>query len=213
VPLQIVKACASTNTMVGQDPCGAGFASTYFSLGKDVGLKTLNPWELLTIPVKFSPPNSMKSTVAHFLNVVYCAGKWEASSSQCLDGATATAVINLKGSLLTDVKLPSLDLAVSPDPQVNKLVRVDAIAKEGSYPLSQQGGYLWMVRDRPAGSTIWWSAEAQITDEPWISFVPDKEGTYVIVAAAQEVDETTLEYAWSTQEAVEMVVKAAATGP
>ncbi|HAN32672.1 MAG TPA: hypothetical protein DCQ06_13840, partial [Myxococcales bacterium] len=205
-PLQVLQACVTQVAARGSDsnPCGnATLLSAHFGVVDEKGLTQIKPWELLPLTVKFEPPNEKYKTINHFLNIVYCPGAWK--GDKCAEQVVARTV-NLTGTVDSDesklYKLPTLKLGAYNDQEakVGQPFKIEAIAAEGDLPLGQYGAYLWTIKTRPAGSTLWVSNDFQSTDVPYLTINPDFQGTYVVVGQVQAVDDTNpSKLAWSEQ--------------
>ena len=206
-PLQILQVCTTqvATTGSGGNPCdNATLQSAHFGLNKEIGLTSVKAWATLPIDVKFEPPNEKYKTINHFLNIVYCPGAW--TGDKCSDAVVART-INLTGMVDADATklapLPKLKLAAFNDQKaiVGQPFKIEAAATPGdAWPIGKYGAYLWVLAERPVGSTLWISNDFQSTDVPFLTINPDKKGTYVIVGQAQAVDEANQSnLAWSEQ--------------
>jgi hypothetical protein len=196
-PLQVIKACTEDKApTAASKACSGGNDSAAFALTGAVGLQAIAPWTVLPVGIKFAPQNNTFVSLNHFLNVVYCPGTWD---GEACDGELAFLSINLEGSLDADVELPTVAINSPIAPKLGEKVTLTAAAQQGTYPLSENGGFLWMVLDRPAGSGVWFSADKQLTTPPEITFVPDVAGSYTIGVAVQSFDPSSLAEAWSLQ--------------
>lgn len=209
-PLTIMKGCVTQASAPGTpDPCQVPqIASQHFKLPTDITLKTIPAWGLMAIEVEFVPPNANYKNVNHLLNILYCSGPFDSSTSTCGGGGLVNRPINIGGHIGDDVKRPDLKLAIAEgsETKVGSPLKIDALATAGDYPISEYGGYLWMLKSRPAGSKTWLSSDLQVTDEPWITIKPDVEGKYELVGATQSVKTGTSDIAWSTQVLLELNV-------
>ena len=216
-PLTIIKACVTQTAGVGiKDPCAqANIQSVHFKVKTNTGLKTIDPWGILPIEIEFAPPNEKFKNVHHLLNVTYCAGPFKANA--CGGGGTVNAVLNLDGYIGKNDKTegvlsPTLKLAVAENQKatVGAPLKLEAIGKEGSYPIASSGGYLWMLSKRPKGSKLWLTSDFQVSNEPWMTIKPDAAGEYEITGAVQTFDtQTPSNLAWSDQVALTFKVAAA----
>lgn len=206
-PMQILQVCTTqvATTGGGGNPCDdATLQSAHFGLTKEIGLSSVKPWTMLPVEVKFEPPNEKYKTIEHFLNVVYCPGAW--SGDKCSE-EVATRTINLTGVVDADatklIKLPTLKLAAFNDqkPVVGQPFKIEAAATQGNdWPIGKYGAYLWVLADRPAGSTLWISNDFQSTDSPSLTINPDRKGKYTIIGQVQAVDEANQSnLVWSEQ--------------
>ncbi|MCO4763853.1 MAG: hypothetical protein KC502_20235 [Myxococcales bacterium] len=213
-PLQILQACATAVASAGNpaNPCGdKSLLSLQFGLDKAVGLTALKPWGQLAVDVSFNPSNANYPHMSHFLNVVYCPGKW--SDSSCAV-PLATRTVALSGvvhpSESADPQLPTLQLSVSGDqtPKAGQPFKIVATASAGDWPIGEFGAYQWVIAERPASSSLWLGDGFQSTNKPQLTLVPDVPGTYKVVGRVQAVDETSpSNLAWSTQVELGFVVK------
>lgn len=210
-PLTIIKACVTQTTGVGvKDICGAAnLASAHFKIASNVGLTTVEPWSIKPIEIEFAPPNEKYKNVHHLINVLYCSGPF--SGNECKGDGAVTRALNITGHVAADTKVPTLKLAIAEGNTtvVGAPIKIEAIAEEGQFPISQYGAYLWQLRKRPKGSKVWLTAEFQVTDEAWLTIKPDAEGDYELIGTVQSVDpQTPSNIAWSEQVALTIKVTA-----
>ena len=86
-------------------------------------------------------------------------------------------------------------------PVVGQPFKIEAAADKGDgWPIGQYGAYLWVLAERPAGSSLWISTDFQATDEPYMTLSPDSKGKYTIIGQVQAVDEVNQSnFVWSDQ--------------
>lgn len=213
--LQLLDACIladNLNLDLSKDPCGSNAASKATALVPGFGLHTMLPWELYPLQIAFSPLDDKKTTRTELLHITWCSTKWDGKNcAAAIGGGSGLVVqsIGLAGNIEVAVIPPTLTL----DPDDGKAVAGTPVIVTGKFVEGTLTGschnFAWVIKSRPAGSTLWKGHDDQNTDAAKFTFVPDLPGDYKILAMGQTCDTTDpSKVTWSKQ--VELAIKVAA---